>query len=155
MITEGSNLTVMCNPSGTPPPTLFWVKAGHGERTNGTDLVFTNIHRSQSGDYTCKANNPCGDASQSVEIDVQCKQSVKRLLWSHFSSPGSFAASKLTSFISGTNLRPLKLDGFVFALRYPFVRITKNQTRICPFIERGVYDRSKQDIWLCWCPTNA
>ncbi|XP_067019266.1 B-cell receptor CD22-like isoform X1 [Acropora muricata] len=71
VITEGSNLTVMCNPSGIPPPTVFWVKKDHGERTNGTELVFTNIHRSQSGEYTCKANNPCGDATQSVEIDVQ------------------------------------------------------------------------------------
>ena len=70
----------MCNPSGIPPPTVFWVNTGHGERTNGTDLVFTGIHRNQSGEYTCKANNSCGDASQSVEIVVQCKQSVKRLL---------------------------------------------------------------------------
>ena len=68
---------MMCIVSGIPPPTVFWVKTSNGQRTIGTDLVFTNISRPQSGDYTCKASNPCGDASQSVEIDVQCKQSVK------------------------------------------------------------------------------
>ena len=80
VVKEGDNLTVMCNKSGIPPPRVFWVKTSNGERTNGIDLVFTNIHRTQSGEYTCKATNPCGDASQSVEIDVQCKQFVKRFL---------------------------------------------------------------------------
>ena len=80
VVKEGDNLTVMCDKSGIPPPRVFWVKTSNGERTNGIDLVFTNIHRTQSGEYTCKATNPCGDASQSVEIDVQCKQFVKRFL---------------------------------------------------------------------------
>ena len=69
-----------CIVSGIPPPTVFWVKTSNGERTIGTDLVFTNVHRNESGEYTCKANNLCGDATQSLEIDVHCKQSVK-----HFS----------------------------------------------------------------------
>ena len=68
-----------CIVSGIPPPTVFWVKTSNGDRTNGTDLVFTSISRNQSGDYTCIANNPCDNASESVEIDVQCKQSVKHL----------------------------------------------------------------------------
>ena len=80
VVTEGGNLRVICEASGVPPPTVFWVKTSNEERINGTDLALTNIHRNQSGEYTCKANNPCGDPSQSVEIDVQCKQSVKRLL---------------------------------------------------------------------------
>ncbi|XP_074634436.1 neural cell adhesion molecule 2-like [Acropora palmata] len=78
--TEGGNLTVMCNVSGISPPTVFWVKTSNGERTNGTDLVFTNINRPQSGDYTCKASNPCGDATQSVEIDVQFKPEMVQLM---------------------------------------------------------------------------
>ena len=64
---------MMCNVSGIPPPTVFWVKKSNGERTNGTDLLFTHIRRTQSGDYTCIANNPCDNASETVEIDVQCK----------------------------------------------------------------------------------
>ncbi|XP_067026451.1 uncharacterized protein [Acropora muricata] len=79
-VTEGGNLTVMCNVSGISPPTVFWVKTSHGERTNGTDLVFTNINRPQSGDYTCNASNPCGDATQSVEIDVQFKPEMVQLM---------------------------------------------------------------------------
>ena len=69
-----------CIVSGIPPPTVFWVKTSNGESTIGTDLVFTNIHRNESGEYTCEASNLCVDATQSLEIDVQCKQSVK-----HFS----------------------------------------------------------------------
>ncbi|XP_074634404.1 hemicentin-1-like isoform X2 [Acropora palmata] len=79
-VTEGGNLTVMCNVSGIPPPTVFWVKTSNGERTNGTDLVFTSINRTQSGDYTCKASNPCGDATQSAEIDVQFKPEMVQLM---------------------------------------------------------------------------
>ena len=70
---------MVCNVSGIPPPTVFWVETSNGERSNGTDLVFTNISRTQSGNYTCIANNPCDNASETVEIDVQCKQSVKHL----------------------------------------------------------------------------
>ncbi|XP_044180195.1 fibroblast growth factor receptor 3-like isoform X2 [Acropora millepora] len=79
-VTEGGNLTVMCNVSGIPPPTVFWVKTSNGERTNGTDLVLTNINRPQSGDYTCEASNPCGDATQSVEIDVRFKPEMVQLM---------------------------------------------------------------------------
>ena len=70
---------MMCIVSGISPPTVFWVKASNGERTNGPDLLFTNISTTQSGDYTCIANNPCDNASETVEIDVQCKQSLKHL----------------------------------------------------------------------------
>ena len=79
-MTEGGNLRVICEASGVPSPTVFWVKTSNEERTNGADLAFKNIHRNQSGEYACNAKNPCGVASQSVEINVQYKQSVKRLL---------------------------------------------------------------------------
>ena len=101
VVTEGSNLTVMCNASGIPPPTVFWVKTSNGKRTNGTNLVFTDIDRDQSGEYACKANNPCGDATQSVEIDVHCKQFVKRLLWVFLKLLFFCCFENLTSFISG------------------------------------------------------
>ncbi|XP_044180198.1 fibroblast growth factor receptor 3-like [Acropora millepora] len=79
-VREGGNLRVRCIVSGIPPPTVFWVKTSNGERTNGTDLVLTNISRTQSGDYTCKASNPCGDASESLEIDVQFKPEMVQLV---------------------------------------------------------------------------
>ncbi|XP_044180700.1 hemicentin-1-like isoform X4 [Acropora millepora] len=79
-VTEGGNLRVRCIVSGIPPPTVFWVKTSNGDRTNGTDLVFTSISRNQSGDYTCIANNPCDNASESVEIDVQFKPEMVQLV---------------------------------------------------------------------------
>lgn len=111
---EGSNLTVMCNASGIPPPTVFWVKTSNGKRSNGTNLVFTDIHRDQSGRYACKGNNPCGVATQSVEIDVQCKQFVKRLFWVFLKLPFLFSLENFIShnwgvfaYKKGTTSRPL------------------------------------------------
>ncbi|XP_015760642.1 PREDICTED: hemicentin-1-like isoform X2 [Acropora digitifera] len=81
-VTEGGSLTLMCIVSGIPPPTVFWVKTSNRERTNGTELVLTNIRRTQSGEYTCKATNSCGDALESVEIDVQYAPEI-----THISAP--------------------------------------------------------------------
>ena len=75
VITEGGNLNLSCPDTGIPPPTVFWVKTSNGQRTNGTELVFKNIRRSEAGEYRCEASNPCGDASESATIDVQCKSS--------------------------------------------------------------------------------
>ena len=36
-------------------------------------LFIENITRNQAGEYRCQASNPCGDASETVTIDVQCK----------------------------------------------------------------------------------
>ena len=76
VITEGVNLTLSCHQTGIPLPTVFWVKNSAGQHTNGTELVFRNIRRSEAGEYRCEARNPCGDASESATIDVQCKSSA-------------------------------------------------------------------------------
>ncbi|XP_068733324.1 hemicentin-1-like [Montipora capricornis] len=76
VIIEGVNLTLSCHATGIPPPTVFWVKISNGQRTNGTELVFRNIRRSEAGEYRCEARNPCGDASDSATIDVQFKTEI-------------------------------------------------------------------------------
>ena len=74
---EGYNLTVSCNASGIPPPMVSWIKVGGGIIiANGSKLVFTNINRSESGEYRCEASNECGNASETVTIEVQCKLHV-------------------------------------------------------------------------------
>ena len=70
---EGDNLTLSCNASGTPHPTVSWVNVSSGQRTNGSVLVLTNINRNQAGEYRCEASNECGNVSESANIDVQCK----------------------------------------------------------------------------------
>jgi len=41
--------------------------------SNGSELVFTNINRSEAGEYRCEASNECGSASETATIEVQCK----------------------------------------------------------------------------------
>ena len=70
--TEGGNVTLYCNASGTPPLAISWIKEGV-KLSNESTLQLKNISRSQAGDYRCEASNECGNLSEAVKIDVQCK----------------------------------------------------------------------------------
>ena len=65
-------MTLSCHVSGVPATTVSWIKPG-GQRHNGHMLEFTNINRSQAGEYKCEASNECGNATETATIDVQCK----------------------------------------------------------------------------------
>ena len=71
-VTEGDNLTLMCNVSGMPPPIVSWMKPV-GQRYSGCKLNVVNIHRGQDGEYKCEASNECGNATKTATIDVRCK----------------------------------------------------------------------------------
>ena len=71
-ITEGHNVTLSCQVSGVPTPTVSWIKPG-GQRHNGHMLEVTHINRSQAGEYKCEASNECGNATETANINVQCK----------------------------------------------------------------------------------
>ena len=75
-ITEGQNLTLLCNVSGNPLPMVSWSTVGSNMSTSGRELVFTNISRTQAGEYMCEASNLCGDASETASIEVQCKSNI-------------------------------------------------------------------------------
>ena len=66
-------MTLSCNASGTPPLMVSWIKVGSHMRTNQNELALANINRSETGEYRCEASNECGNASETVAIDVQCK----------------------------------------------------------------------------------
>ena len=70
--TEGHNVTLSCQVSGVSAPTVSWIKPG-GQRHNGHMLEVTHINRSQAGEYKCEASNECGNATETANIDVQCK----------------------------------------------------------------------------------
>ena len=72
-VIESHNTSLVCNASGTPQPTVFWVNVASGQRTNSSVLEFTNINRSEAGEYRCEASNECGSASVAVNVTVQCK----------------------------------------------------------------------------------
>ena len=73
MIIEGGNVTLTCNASGFPAPTVYWVKTDTGDRFNKTELVFANINRNKAGEYKCVANTPCNTSEELAEVDVKCK----------------------------------------------------------------------------------
>ena len=72
-ITEGGNLNLSCNASGSPSPVVSWVRISTGERFDVSVLQLRNVSRSEARDYRCEASNECGNASEAQNIDVQCK----------------------------------------------------------------------------------
>jgi len=48
--------------------------------TSGSELVFTNISRTQAGEYMCEASNLCGNASETASIEVQGKSNMFQII---------------------------------------------------------------------------
>ena len=72
-VIESHNTSLICYASGTPQPTVFWINVASGQRTNSSVLEFTNINRSEAGEYRCEASNDCGNAVEAVNLTVQCE----------------------------------------------------------------------------------
>ena len=79
--TEGENVTLSCNATGNPTPSLSWTKDGsamHSPRISlsldNKKLTIANVNRDDSGDYQCVANNSVAAAATSgvATLDVQC-----------------------------------------------------------------------------------
>ena len=72
-VTEGDDVTLLCNVSGTHPLMVSWIKVGNHTRAYQNELVLANIKRNETGKYRCEASNECGNASETVTIEVQRK----------------------------------------------------------------------------------
>ena len=82
-VTEGNNITLSCNASGDPEPTISWFRGGSVLTSDdsriflGADskqLTITSIKRNNTGEYRCVANNSAGNATSDVaKLIVQCK----------------------------------------------------------------------------------
>ena len=90
-IREGQNMTLFCNASGNPVPTISWtihghpVNTSHNPRISFSDdkkqLIITNVSRTDSGEYQCVARNRVGnDTSNASIVDVQCKSCCQILI---------------------------------------------------------------------------
>lgn len=73
-INETSGITVNCQATGNPLPSVTWVKKGIMSTLSvGNILTFTNVTKHEAGTYLCQAENSLGVASTSISIMVQCK----------------------------------------------------------------------------------
>ena len=79
---EGENLTLYCNATGNPEPSISWTKDGTSISNNSRislsddnkQLTITNVNRKESGEYRCVAKNWVGnDTSNASTVYVQCK----------------------------------------------------------------------------------
>ena len=86
-IIEGHNITITCEATGIPLPTIIWTfsgrvlmsdsvntTTGNGDVLRVTEtLTVMNVSREHTGVYTCSANNSVGSDNSNIIITVQCK----------------------------------------------------------------------------------
>ncbi|XP_069842937.1 hemicentin-2 [Dendropsophus ebraccatus] len=63
-------VTLECDVSGTPPPTVSWWKDGQQVEGRGTTLQIQAISIDDEGVYTCVAANEAGEGRQDVVLNV-------------------------------------------------------------------------------------
>ena len=78
-ICEGSLVTLSCNATGSPTPSVTWTRVAD----NGTDSeplaamdgthIMSSITRSSNGTYHCTAQNRVGTVTRTVQVTVRCK----------------------------------------------------------------------------------
>lgn len=82
---EGLSLTLYCNATGNPSPTISWTKNGNSLSDNkriifsgkNETLSIANLNRTDSGYYRCVTGNSLGnDTSRNAKVDVLCKYSL-------------------------------------------------------------------------------
>ena len=87
---EGNNITFRCVGAGYPPPLVQWSKVNgsfshrtstismatptnEGNVTNVTvDLIFTRIHREDTGAYECSVSNVLNAVRRNATLIIQC-----------------------------------------------------------------------------------
>ena len=75
-------MTLSCNASGNPEPTISWTKDGSPINSNSRNslsednkqLTIANVNRTDSGEYRCVASNSVGNkTSNAATLDIKCK----------------------------------------------------------------------------------
>ena len=81
VVCEGSLVTLSCNATGRPTPTITWTKVEDNGKDSAPLLpvvdgkyVLSNIQRSANGTYRCTAHNGVGTpVNHTVSVKVECK----------------------------------------------------------------------------------
>ena len=81
-VAEGGYLTLSCQVSGDPFPSVSWVKVMGGKRFNGSNLSLRNVNGDASGEYRCEAANLCSSVSKVIVVGEQCKYDRDPVSWS-------------------------------------------------------------------------
>nr|XP_003224958.1 PREDICTED: leucine-rich repeat and fibronectin type-III domain-containing protein 5 isoform X1 [Anolis carolinensis] len=109
-VLEGQRATLRCKARGDPEPTIHWISPENKLISNATrSLVYDNgtldIHITtvkDTGNFTCIASNPAGEATQSVDLHIiKLPHIVNSTSHIHEPDPGSSDIS--TSTKSGSN----------------------------------------------------
>lgn len=77
-IVEGSNVTLHCNVTGNPLPNIVWILRYTGSVLGRSEkLTLTDVNRSQTGTYLCRAWNGIGsNSTRTCGLDVYCEQNI-------------------------------------------------------------------------------
>ncbi|CAB1323870.1 unnamed protein product, partial [Coregonus sp. 'balchen'] len=85
-VIEGSLITLVCESSGIPPPSLTWRKNGSELKSDsrvralsgGRQLQISGAERTDSASYTCTASNAAGNAAKEYSLQVYVRPSIRR-----------------------------------------------------------------------------
>lgn len=86
-VTEGEKLSLKCHVTGSPPPSIQWMKDRRELKSSGTArITFTGgtaclevspVSKSDAGDYLCKASNAAGSDFCKSRVTVQGTERVQ------------------------------------------------------------------------------
>ena len=82
-VVEGNNITLSCNASGKPEPSVSWTRVGQSGQSlsQSSTLTITNVSRPGTPhdliQYQCEASNGVGNhAAAIVNVTVHCKYAL-------------------------------------------------------------------------------
>ncbi|KAL4154420.1 hypothetical protein QTP88_000295 [Uroleucon formosanum] len=79
---KGSDVTLQCNSTGNPPPTITWSRKNNmlpnGEKTFiGNSYTIDSVRRQADGVYICTASNNIGTTvNEEIDLNILCKPDV-------------------------------------------------------------------------------
>uniref|UniRef100_A0A3B4E5X1 Hemicentin 1 n=1 Tax=Pygocentrus nattereri TaxID=42514 RepID=A0A3B4E5X1_PYGNA len=83
-VTEGGLITLVCESSGIPPPSLTWKKNGSELKADsrvrvlsgGRQLQISSAERTDAASYTCQASSATGSAVKDYNLQVYVRPSI-------------------------------------------------------------------------------